>query len=101
MPCSKRLYTRVPDSLRVGIAGSSYEMEDLSLGGFRVREFAVPCSIGDLFECEINLPTDSGSVTVRLEAEVRRIDIIQHELSVQFRENPIVISNYWRSILTV
>ncbi len=86
MPCSKRLYTRVPDSLRVGIAGSSYEMEDLSLGGFRVREFAVPCSIGDLFECEINLPTDSGSVTVRLEAEVRRIDIIQHELAVQFRE---------------
>ncbi len=86
MPCSKRIYTRVPDLLRVRIAGSSYEMEDLSLGGFRVRGFAVPCSIGDLFECEINLPTDSGSVPVRLEAEVRRIDLTQHELAIRIRE---------------
>ncbi len=86
MPCSKRIYTRIPDFLRVRIAGSSYEMEDLSLGGFRVRGFAVPCSIGDLFECEINLPTDSGSVPVRLEAEVRRIDLTQHELAIRIRE---------------
>ncbi len=86
MPCSKRIYTRVPDLLRVRIAGSSFEMEDLSLGGFRVRGFAVPCSIGDLLECEINLPTDSGSVPVRLEAEVRRTDLIQHELAARIRE---------------
>ena len=86
MPCSKRIYTRIPDMLRVHIAGSSYEMEDLSLGGFRVRGFAVPCSIGDLFECEINLPTDSGSVPIELKAEVRRIVITQHELAVRIRE---------------
>lgn len=86
MPCSKRIYTRIPDLRRVRIAGSSFEMEDLSLGGFRVRGFAVPCSIGDLFKCEINLPTDSGFVPIRLEAEARRIVLIQHELAVRIRE---------------
>ena len=86
MPCSNRIYTRIPDLLRVRIAGSSFEMEDLSLGGFRVRGFALPCSIGDLFECEINLPTDSGSAPVRLEAEVRRTVLIKHELAARIRE---------------
>ena len=86
MPCSKRIYTRVPDLLRVRIAGSRYEMKDLSLGGFRVRGFAVPCSIDDLFECEVNLPTDSGSVPLRLEAEVRRIVLTQHEIAIRIRE---------------
>ncbi len=86
MPFSKRIYTRVPDLLRVRIAGSSYEMKDLSLGGFRVRGFAVPCSIGDLFECEINLPTDSGFVPIELNAEVRRIVLTQHELAIRIRE---------------
>lgn len=84
MDQSQRAYTRVAESLRVRIEDRTCRTEDLSLGGFRLRETPDGLDVGCVVDCVIDLPTaDGASMPIRAGVEICRANARSGELGAR------------------